>query len=225
MGLSPEQKQKLQTPIDAANVKTREAHKGERLSYVEGWWAINEANIIFGNDGWSRHTEVVQILGSPRPYKSKYGKDLVAVACMAQVTVTVGDCKRTGTGYGSDSASNELDAYEKAIKEAETDATKRALNTFGLRLGLELYDKDRLERRAEGEEANAPTGQEIVLALQEAKGSAETADGTPAWKESHDAVLATFSERDGVTYSKPDDLPPHRRVQWMEKLREQGASK
>lgn len=37
--------------------------------------------------------------------------------------------------YGSD-------AYERALKGAETDATKRALATFGNRFGLSLYDKE-----------------------------------------------------------------------------------
>jgi hypothetical protein len=35
------------------------------------------------------------------------------------------------------------DAHESALKEAETDATKRALTTFGNLFGLALYDKDR----------------------------------------------------------------------------------
>src|SRR3977135_4118965 len=37
---------------------------------------------------------------------------------------------------------NPGDAYERAIKAAETDATKRALATFGNRFGLGLYDKE-----------------------------------------------------------------------------------
>ena len=34
------------------------------------------------------------------------------------------------------------DAHERALKAAETDATKRALATFGGRFGLMLYDKE-----------------------------------------------------------------------------------
>ena len=36
-------------------------------------------------------------------------------------------------------------AHESAIKEAETDATKRALMTFGNQFGLALYDKEQRE--------------------------------------------------------------------------------
>ncbi len=46
-----------------------------------------------------------------------------------------------GTGIGR-SASAET-AHEIALKAAETDATKRALATFGNPFGLALYDKDK----------------------------------------------------------------------------------
>jgi hypothetical protein len=49
---------------------------------------------------------------------------------------------REGTGCGTASARNAADAHERAIKAAETDATKRALATFGNRFGLCLYDKE-----------------------------------------------------------------------------------
>ena len=45
-----------------------------------------------------------------------------------------------GTGFGR---VNSIDsAHEIALKAAETDATKRALATFGNPFGLALYDKD-----------------------------------------------------------------------------------
>lgn len=34
------------------------------------------------------------------------------------------------------------EAHEKALKEAETDAMKRALTTFGNPFGLALYDRE-----------------------------------------------------------------------------------
>jgi recombination DNA repair RAD52 pathway protein len=49
---------------------------------------------------------------------------------------------REGTGYGSGISPRLGDAYESAIKEAESDAMKRALMTFGNKFGLALYDKD-----------------------------------------------------------------------------------
>jgi DNA repair and recombination protein RAD52 len=50
---------------------------------------------------------------------------------------------REGTGAGSGFGNDHGEAHESAIKEAETDAMKRALMTFGNPFGLALYDKDK----------------------------------------------------------------------------------
>jgi hypothetical protein len=55
MGFSARQVQALRRNLDHRHVRTREAH-GRELSYIEGWYAITEANRIFGFDGWNRET-------------------------------------------------------------------------------------------------------------------------------------------------------------------------
>src|SRR6476620_6849658 len=55
MGFSAKQLQALRRNLDARQIRTRTAHDRE-LSYIEGWFAISEANRIFGFDGWSRET-------------------------------------------------------------------------------------------------------------------------------------------------------------------------
>ena len=55
MGFSAKQVQALKRNPDHRNIRTREAH-GRELSYLEGWYAISEANRIFGFDGWNRET-------------------------------------------------------------------------------------------------------------------------------------------------------------------------
>jgi recombination DNA repair RAD52 pathway protein len=55
MAFSAKQLKALRRNLDHRYVRTREAH-GRELSYVEGWYAISEANRIFGFDGWSRET-------------------------------------------------------------------------------------------------------------------------------------------------------------------------
>ncbi len=55
--------------------------------------------------------------------------------------VTVGCVIREGTGFGAGALPDLGEAYESAIKEAETDAMKRAFMTFGNPFGLALYDK------------------------------------------------------------------------------------
>ena len=55
MGFSAKQLQALRRNPDHRRIRTREAN-GRQLSYLEGWYAISEANRIFGFDGWSRET-------------------------------------------------------------------------------------------------------------------------------------------------------------------------
>jgi hypothetical protein len=55
MSFSPKQIQALRRQPNRCHIRTRQAH-GRELSYLEGWYAISEANRIFGFDGWSRET-------------------------------------------------------------------------------------------------------------------------------------------------------------------------
>jgi hypothetical protein len=59
--------------------------------------------------------------------------------------VTCKGIVREGTGHGHGFADNPGEAHESAEKEAETDAMKRALMTFGNPFGLALYDKTQAE--------------------------------------------------------------------------------
>ena len=67
-----------------------------------------------------------------------------------RLTVRAGDDQTVREGYGTgDAASTSLgEAHEKALKGAETDATKRALATFGRPFGLALHVPARPERPA-----------------------------------------------------------------------------
>lgn len=142
----------LKLPLDAANVKTRPKGRGVELSYIESHVAIREANSVFGNLGWDSETIECRVL-SEHSYKNttKNGDefDVFEVIAMAKVRVQVGVCYREGVGLGngnvndySGTGKSRMDAYELAMKEAESDARKRALMTFGDRFGLALYDKD-----------------------------------------------------------------------------------
>ena len=55
MGFSAKQVQALRRMLDVRHVRRREVD-GRELSYIEGWYAISEANRIFGFDGWNRET-------------------------------------------------------------------------------------------------------------------------------------------------------------------------
>jgi len=53
MSFSDRQRKALKRNLDHRFVRTR-AINGRQLSYIEGWYAISQANRIFGFDAWSR---------------------------------------------------------------------------------------------------------------------------------------------------------------------------
>lgn len=135
----------------ALDQKLKREHVSERsqgsfkLSYIEGHHAIREANRIFGFDGWDRQTLDLRVLaeGTRSIRGSQQGH---GVSYSAKVRISVygpGGCvtrEGCGVGHGIDRSLGM--AHESAIKEAETDAMKRALMTFGDPFGLALYSKD-----------------------------------------------------------------------------------
>ena len=157
MQFSKEQVEKLNEPILGANVKEREAGWGGKdntLAYVEGYHVIAEANRIFGFGGWSSETiETTCVQNEPR-----------AVSYIAKVRITVGDVIREGTGAGHGNQTNHGNNHESAIKEAETDARKRAFMQFGNQFGLSLYNgKDKSWKNNKEKPQNEPSLSELAL--------------------------------------------------------------
>lgn len=154
------QMQQLSAPLSSAHVKTRQ-QAGRTLSYIEGWKAIEEANRIFGFDGWTRETVDLKCVSEREREVGREKRPGWGVSYIAKVRVVVfaGDTLVTREGVG---AGHGIDAdlglaHESAAKEAETDALKRGLMTFGYPFGLALYDKQQEhvidESRAERKEA------------------------------------------------------------------------
>jgi DNA recombination protein Rad52 len=143
-GFSERQVAALSAPLDRANVRQREQGRS-RVSYLEGWQVIAEANRIFGFDGWERSTLISRCVAEHERPIGRDRKRGWGVTYIARVRITITAGQRTliregsGAGHGID-ADLGL-AHESALKEAETDATKRALMTFGNPFGLALYDK------------------------------------------------------------------------------------
>lgn len=144
--MTPEQKQALSAPLDRSHVKQRE-QSGRKLSYIEGWHAIAEANRIFGFDCWTRETLDIRCVSERERKIGPQGRqrDGWGVSYIAKVRVTVDGVVREGIGAGHGIDADLGLAHESAIKEAETDAMKRALMTFGNPFGLALYDKEQAQ--------------------------------------------------------------------------------
>lgn len=151
------QKTALDAKLDRSAIKSR-TQSGRQLSYIEGWHAIAEANRIFGFDAWNRETQDIRCVAERERKIGQNGKDGWGVSYIARVRITIGAIVREGVGSGHGIDADLGLAHESAIKEAETDAMKRALMTFGNPFGLALYDKTQANvddgQSASGEAAN-----------------------------------------------------------------------
>ena len=136
MGFSDRQLRALKRNPDGRYIRFRELD-GRELSYLEGWYAISAANRIFGFDGWSRETV------ESRCVLARENRGAFLAVYIAKVRITVSangnTVIREGHGTGEGRGNSPGEAHDTALKAAETDATKRALITFGKPFGLELY--------------------------------------------------------------------------------------
>ena len=139
MPFTAEQSKALGAKLNARAVRER-VHNGHSLSYIEGWHAIAEANRIFGFDGWDRETVALRCVWEG----ARAGRHGCAYIAQVRIRVRAEETLvcRDGHGSGAGAGATPGEAHENAVKEAETDATKRALVTFGNPFGLCLYDKD-----------------------------------------------------------------------------------
>ena len=140
-GLPDEVAALLAQPLDHALVSERELRDGRLIQYIEGWVVINQANRIFGHDGWG-----AEVVGDVA-YRPVSLVDLVTDATAAvgmysaTVRVTVRGCPpKADVGCGF-VAEETPEAHEAAYKGAVTDALKRALRHFGDQFGNGLYDR------------------------------------------------------------------------------------
>ncbi len=156
MTFTQEQVEELKQPIDLKNVAERKTGWDQKVPFVESWKAIDEANRIFGFDGWSSETIQLDCVQS----------DEFCVTYIAKVRVTVGDVIKegVGAGHGKGEKVNLGDKHESAVKEAESDARKRAFMQFGYQFGLSLYDSKKAWKNAKKDRSAEPVENILVLA-------------------------------------------------------------
>lgn len=135
----------LARPLDKGAIKP--PAPGKFGEYVDGLHVISEANRIFGRNGWS-YTVTRLECASNQVFEIRDKGAQVRVAYICTVRVDVGGVIREGAacGTGNGKPENIGDVIESAVKEAETDALKRALRSFGNTFGLALYEKDKARR-------------------------------------------------------------------------------
>jgi hypothetical protein len=144
MAFTDQQLSALRRGVSARRIRRRTAQHKE-FRYIEGWFAIAEANRIFGFDGWDRETV------DSRCIQARDGRGGCHAIYSARVRITVrtpaGPVVRDGLGSGEGHGGRLAEAHDLALKAAETDATKRALVTFGKAFGLMLYSDRRPKER------------------------------------------------------------------------------
>lgn len=162
MGFSATQLRALRRDVDQRNLRSRQVESGRVLTYIEGWHSIAEANRIFGFDGWDRETL------ESRCVLAREIRGAFTAIYIARVRIKVRadgeSIIREGHGTGESHGPHPGEVHDKAIKAAETDATKRALATFGKPFGLSLY----LSRRSPTRDQQSPK------AASRAAGTAQT---------------------------------------------------
>ena len=139
----------LQKPLDSGVVCQRE----------------QAGRSLFGHLNWNRGTVDVNMVQC----EQKGDKGLWYVSYTAKSVIFVNNVERHGMGFGQGIDRDLGKAHESAIKEAESDAMKRALMTFGNPFGLALYDKE--QRNVVSE----PTEEELRTKLMK--------DVANAWKQ------------------------------------------
>jgi Rad52/22 family double-strand break repair protein len=220
MAFTDTQVRRLRAKLDAKHVKTRMAD-GAALNYVEGWHVIAEANRIFGYDAWDRRTVSTSCVSAA----TRAGLHHASYIARVRVTVRAGDTSivREGSGSCEASAPTAGQAHDFALKGAETDATKRALATFGNPFGLALYDPDlagvRKPRReasvasppwllhaADGAEiATYRSGPDFVAALRQAMSDAADVEALyDVWEQNINVLRAIHRHSEDGSDVVPD---------------------
>jgi recombination DNA repair RAD52 pathway protein len=119
MSFTAKQVQALRRSLSGRHVRTREVN-GRELSYIEGWYAISEANRIFGFDAWSRETV------DSRCVLARENRGSFLAVYIAKVRITVHaegtTVVREGHGSGEGRGSSPGEVHDIALKAAETDA-------------------------------------------------------------------------------------------------------
>jgi recombination DNA repair RAD52 pathway protein len=110
MAFSAKQVRALRRQPDHRHIRTREAN-GRELTYLEGWYAISEANRIFGFDGWSRETIESRCVLA----RENRGTFLAVYLARVRVTVQANGATVIREGHGTGEGRGTSPGSEKCI--------------------------------------------------------------------------------------------------------------
>lgn len=130
-------------PVTVEQVQTRPGPSGKELFFVDVPKLIDQAIRLFGPGGYSIKTNETVMR-----YQQKNEKGQWHVVFTATVGVFVKPLNSIyeGSGSGEGIDKSLAEATDRAIKIAETEATKRAFRLIGPTFGLSLYDKSAITK-------------------------------------------------------------------------------
>ncbi|KAL3481600.1 hypothetical protein BJX99DRAFT_218597 [Aspergillus californicus] len=135
---------RLEQKLGPEYISARPGAAGQKVHYLSADKCINLANEVFGFNGWSSSIQNVQIDFVDE--SATTGKVNLGLSVIVRVTLKDG-AYHEDVGYGHiENCKGKAAAFEKAKKEATTDALKRALRNFGNVLGNCIYDKDYISK-------------------------------------------------------------------------------
>lgn len=185
----------LAKPLDSRHVRPPQQY-GPKGDYIEAWHAQAEANRIFGFNGWNQYVMSSNCVMETERKIGKQQHDGWGVSYIVMVQIMVDGISRQdfGAGHGYD---RDLGlAHESAIKEAVSDAMKRALKSFGNPFGLALYDKERTNvQDVAAEEAAA---QAEARAVDDARAAIMSAINSKEVDETVAKLVKKFGGKDKV---------------------------
>ncbi|KAL2257815.1 hypothetical protein VTK26DRAFT_9131 [Humicola hyalothermophila] len=129
----------LEKQLGPEYISARPGPSGQKVHYLSSDKCITLANEVFGFNGWSSSIQNIQV-----DFVDEHPQTLrISLGLSVIVRVTLRDgTYHEDLGYGHiENAKGKAAAFEKAKKEATTDALKRALRHFGNVLGNCIYDK------------------------------------------------------------------------------------
>ncbi|KAK4053251.1 DNA repair protein rad52 [Microbotryomycetes sp. JL221] len=176
---------KLQCNLGPEYMSTRTGAGNSKVSYLEGWQAVQLANELFGHNGWSSEIREHAIDFVTRVKLDHFNPETqrwsVSGYCLLRITLRDGSY-REDIGCGSaENVKSKQDGLSKVRKEAVTDAQKRVLKNFGQALGNCWYDPEHRARVTPLQVRKAPfnprtlyRSDDVILSYENAANSSAT---------------------------------------------------
>lgn len=196
--MTSEQQKALLEDLHPSRVAMRKGGSGRALSYVEAWDVKRTLIRIFGFGGFSAEVtdnqfrwESVTVKKVKEKQDDKWvevEKELWEVAYQATVRLTIHDPEAVYTESAVGSAmGSRAEAHDNAIKNAASDALKRAAIYLGTQFGLSLYNngatQDVVRRTLTGEGDKQITPEDVSYWKARFADSADRSELSEQWKQ------------------------------------------